>query len=338
MGCLGILFPTGRFKTLTITAAFALACYLVATGIAHAAVSGGTSETGEIKKVGYTTAKSNAKLKWLPYRPQSGDADEGVIQTQYVAQRSSPTPATISRQSAENAFDDPFGDKQSAGEVESVEEIGESLALTSAGPGGVSAQTNFPNAMKSSNPKSSIHHEYAMQSKANNFGNPNSQDQTLEQSLATRSPDLKDTCPTVKDLKKISQLSTNIAPSSGELPKDCPWGGDDFIPRAWSGVTFTWTASALSHKPLYFEDVQLERYGHMLGPWLQPFASGAHFFLTVPILPYKMGLELPNECIYTLGYYRPGSCAPYMLDPIPLSIRAGLFEAGAWIGAAAVIP
>ena len=58
----------------------------------------------------------------------------------------------------------------------------------------------------------------------------------------------------------------------------------------------------------------------------------------VPILPYKMGLELPDECMYTLGYYRPGDCAPYMLDPLPVSIRAGLFEAGAWVGGAAIIP
>jgi hypothetical protein len=94
----------------------------------------------------------------------------------------------------------------------------------------------------------------------------------------------------------------------------------------------------LCHKPLYFEDIQLERYGHALGPWVQPFASGVHFFLTLPILPYKMGLELPDECMYTLGYYRPGDCAPYMLDPIPLSIRAGLFEAGAWVAGAAIIP
>ena len=84
--------------------------------------------------------------------------------------------------------------------------------------------------------------------------------------------------------------------------------------------------------------MHLERYGHSWGPFLQPVISGGHFFLTVPVLPYKMGLALPGECMYTLGYYRPGSCAPYMLDPLPLSIRAALLEGGAWVGAAAVIP
>ena len=174
--------------------------------------------------------------------------------------------------------------------------------------------------------------------KVNSSKSPNMQDQSTDQALNGQNPDINEGCPTVKDLKKISQLTTNIAPSAGDLPKDCPWGGDEFQPRSWSSVTFTWTASGLVHKPLYFEEIQVERYGHTLGPWLQPFASAAHFFIILPILPYEMGLELPNECMYTLGYYRPGSCAPYMLDPLPLSIRAGLFEAGAWVGGVAIIP
>ena len=70
----------------------------------------------------------------------------------------------------------------------------------------------------------------------------------------------------------------------------------------------------------------------------QPIASGVHFFGTLPILPYKMGLQTPNECVYALGYYRPGSCAPYMIDPLPFTWRAALFEAGAWVGGAAVVP
>ena len=54
---------------------------------------------------------------------------------------------------------------------------------------------------------------------------------------------------------------------------------------------FTWKASGLCHKPLYFEDVQLERYGHSWNPVVQPFMSAAHFFVSVPLLPYKMGLQ-----------------------------------------------
>lgn len=169
---------------------------------------------------------------------------------------------------------------------------------------------------------------------ANGNGTATTKPQTLlNRALSTKRYDFNAACPSPKDLKPISDLSTDITPSDGELPKDCPLGNDVYQPRCFSPITYTWTASGLCHKPLYFEDVQLERYGHMAGPWVQPFASGAHFFLTIPILPYKMGLEPPNECLYTLGYYRTGSCAPYLFDPLPLSIRGALFEAGGWVAA-----
>ena len=75
----------------------------------------------------------------------------------------------------------------------------------------------------------------------------------------------------------------------------------------------TWKASNLCHKPLYFEEVNLERYGHTAGPVLQPLVSSAHFFGNIIVLPYKMGVHGPTECQYSLGYYRPGNCAPWDL-------------------------
>ncbi len=44
----------------------------------------------------------------------------------------------------------------------------------------------------------------------------------------------------------------------------------DLYNRGWQPSTMTWTASALCHKPLYFEQVQHERYGHSAGPFRQP--------------------------------------------------------------------
>ncbi len=109
-------------------------------------------------------------------------------------------------------------------------------------------------------------------------------------------------------------------------------------PRCWAEVTYMWKASALCHKPLYFEDIHLERYGHSWGPYMQPLVSGAHFFGTLPVLPYKMGLKTPNECVYTLGHYRPGDCAPYLIDPIPFTWRAAWFQAAGVVGVAAFLP
>jgi hypothetical protein len=123
------------------------------------------------------------------------------------------------------------------------------------------------------------------------------------------------------------------------VPCECSLGaGVVFQQRQWPLITYTWKASALCHKPLYFEEVQLERYGHSAGPIVEPLLSAAHFFITVPLLPYYMGVDPPLECQYTLGYYRPGDCAPYMFDPFPLSLRGAALEAGAVVGVTAVIP
>lgn len=140
---------------------------------------------------------------------------------------------------------------------------------------------------------------------------------------------------------RLSTIGLDIAVDGQEgddFPIECSLDGETFQPRHWAATTFEWKASNLCHKPLYFEDIHLERYGHEAGPFGQPLISGAHFFATLPILPYKMGLRTPNECVYALGYYRPGNCAPYLIDPIPFTLRAAIFEAGAWVGGAAIIP
>jgi hypothetical protein len=122
------------------------------------------------------------------------------------------------------------------------------------------------------------------------------------------------------------------------LPSECTLGGLRTAERHWMPSTFAWHASGLCHKPLYFEDVQLERYGHTTGPYTQPFISSAHFFLNIATLPYHMAINPPHECQYALGYYRPGNCAPWMLQPIPLSLRGGLAEAGVIVGGVFLIP
>jgi hypothetical protein len=122
------------------------------------------------------------------------------------------------------------------------------------------------------------------------------------------------------------------------IPTECTLGDDTYVPRSWEPTTFTWKASALCHKPLYFEERILERYGHTAGPFVQPALSGAHFFLNVAVLPYKMGLNPPLECQYPLGYYRPGSCAPRLLPALPISLRGGLAEAGVVTGLFFLIP
>lgn len=145
--------------------------------------------------------------------------------------------------------------------------------------------------------------------------------------LNLKDPEIED-CETARSkLRPLNSLTSNIVPLPGALPPECQLTGE-FTPRAWDCTTFTWKASNLCHQPLYFEQPRLERYGHTLPPVIQPIFSAAHFFVSVPLLPYNMGIELPNECVYSLGYYRPGSCAPYQIPGFPLSVRGAFYEAG----------
>lgn len=139
-------------------------------------------------------------------------------------------------------------------------------------------------------------------------------------------------------LRDLCDIDLAYVGKAWNLPVSCGMGGEEGAGRGFIPSAIQWKASGLCHKPLYFEEVQLERYGHEIGPILQPLVSTAHFFGNVAVLPYKMGIHPPHECQYALGYYRPGNCAPYMLPPIPFSLRGAATQAGAVVGASALIP
>lgn len=122
------------------------------------------------------------------------------------------------------------------------------------------------------------------------------------------------------------------------MPANCELPFEHYAGRHFTASTFTWTASALCHKPLYFEQIELERYGHTPGPILEAPMAGAKFAADIATLPYKMGINPPNECRYALGYYRPGDCAPWIIPPVPLSLRGAIFQATAVTGISWIIP
>ena len=123
-----------------------------------------------------------------------------------------------------------------------------------------------------------------------------------------------------------------------ELPHECGYEGEQGADRNWNHITMTWKASSLCHKPLYFEEVQLERYGHSAGPIRQPLLSAAHFCWNIANLPYHIGMNPPTECIYTLGHYRPGSCAPWFVPGVPLHPRGISFKSIATASLIVLIP
>ena len=148
--------------------------------------------------------------------------------------------------------------------------------------------------------------------------------------------------------KPLSALGINIAlQPGGEMPVDhalACWDslnqtlGPLAAARFWQGQLYEWDATALCHRPLYFEEINLERYGYGCCACLQPAASAAHFFGTVPALPYCMAAECPCECVYTLGHYRPGSCPPWRCHWPPCDPVAAAAEGGFMTGMIFLIP
>ena len=123
-----------------------------------------------------------------------------------------------------------------------------------------------------------------------------------------------------------------------ECPKEITLSDGVFQPRTYNPTLFAWEASNLYHNPLYFEDPQLERYGHTWPFFIQPVASVARFTVQAVGLPYQMTID-PSCCrVYPLGYYRPGEYSPKQIHQIPWNTHAALVEAGAVTGVYFLFP
>ncbi|MFV2068856.1 MAG: hypothetical protein ACC645_17970 [Pirellulales bacterium] len=108
--------------------------------------------------------------------------------------------------------------------------------------------------------------------------------------------------------------------------------------HVWPEHAFGWAASELEHQPLYFDDVPLENYGQTVCPLAQPALSAARFFGSLPVIPYKMGLDHPYDRVSTLGTYRVGTCAPCTHQSLPFGLDAATLEAGTWVGMVFLLP
>lgn len=144
----------------------------------------------------------------------------------------------------------------------------------------------------------------------------------------------------------LSALSASIALPAGTLPTDAAAlcaaqttpTGDARLIGAWPCLEHHWSATCMHHRPLYFEEINAERYGYTVSYALQPIISAAKFFATIPALPYKMTVDRPRDCIYTLGHYRPGSCVPRRCNRLPLDAKAAAVETGVIAGLILLIP
>lgn len=116
--------------------------------------------------------------------------------------------------------------------------------------------------------------------------------------------------------------------------------GADLEPsRNFAHLNYAWKASNVHSHPLYFEDPNLERYGHIHGPLIQPAVSVARFNLQLLGLPYQMAMQPISKCVYPLGHSRPGdACTPKYYYQVPLNPWAALVTAEVYTGLFFIIP
>ena len=152
-------------------------------------------------------------------------------------------------------------------------------------------------------------------------------------------------------IKPLHRVSTSVEPPpdpNGEFTFPRDFATHLFAqqePIHYSGSAFETfslargltTAAGFCHEPLYFEEERLERHGHSHGVF-QPAFSAVHFFGTTGLLPYKMVVEKPRQCLCYSYPYEAGRHAPRYRQRRPLRLDAGLAEAALILGLISVLP
>ena len=123
-----------------------------------------------------------------------------------------------------------------------------------------------------------------------------------------------------------------------QCPEELTLGEEPYRGRQMPAMAFQWKASNLYHYPLYFEDVGLERYGHVHDSILQPFVSVGLFGVQLIGLPYQMTIDEVQRKVYVLGHYRPGDYVPKKYYIWPWSTEAAIVQAGATVGMVYLLP
>lgn len=156
------------------------------------------------------------------------------------------------------------------------------------------------------------------------------------------------TPPSRSDLYRVDSEST-IAERirqrrklEGKTPVDFPFEEAMQIrtkmePRNFQTMTAQVQASYVVYQPLYFQQINHERYGWDLGVF-QPIVSTAQFYGDVLLFPYKFAANPPWHCDANVGYALPGDPEPLRFLTTPFSWRGVVGEVGVAVGGAAVFP
>ena len=133
--------------------------------------------------------------------------------------------------------------------------------------------------------------------------------------------------------RPVADVPLDITPPEGTMPLDkaaTEFAEGTADPRDYARtvqIVCSYTPWTICYRPLYFEEISLERYGWTHG-LVQPAISGAHFFGSVALLPYKMTVRRPRSCLCSNGFSRCGDCPMPRLYSCVLAIGCGAGRGG----------
>lgn len=145
--------------------------------------------------------------------------------------------------------------------------------------------------------------------------------------------------------RPMRSLTINTTCREGDLPADEARAQLAQMRADWNnaglaGAWYGWEAPGIYYHPLYFEEVNVERYGsspRYLG-WAQPALSAAHFFSNVASLPYQMGAQPPCQYVDPAEHGRPGCPGSYEIPLPPWSWRGLAAESAVALGVVLLFP
>ena len=144
--------------------------------------------------------------------------------------------------------------------------------------------------------------------------------------------------------RRVADVPLDIRPVEGVMPEDLAAAqfeehaqGDPRQSHDVEPIFCSYTPWTICFRPLYFEEVALERLGQKRR-FSQPLVSGVHFFSSVALLPYKMRVRPPRSCVCSNGFSRVGDCPPPGYGECVWRWDAALVQAAAVTGFVFILP
>jgi hypothetical protein len=132
--------------------------------------------------------------------------------------------------------------------------------------------------------------------------------------------------------ERLRQEAKDVSREQVVFPDEPIVSRERFQSRAFAARAMTVEPNYVLHKPLLFEQPNMERYGWDLGV-ISPVVSAGAFFGDVLTLPYHLGEEICRGPQTSAGKCLPGDPVPYLLYPPGLSLKGAIAE----LSAAAVL-